>query len=122
MKNLLNKEIRKKNISKAFFKYQACYEDGNSGINDVGNEDYGITGEHDQIHFEDDPLFNNINLGTFAAIYSDESSNELFYIVQVLDKNIAETDLSELIKKGDQYLKCRYLEKVDENMQKRIII
>lgn len=70
---------------------------------------------------EQDVLLGEISPGNYAALYSHESSAELFYIVEVIAKNIAEEDIDDIIKKGDHYLSCKYLEKVEQNIRKGIV-
>ena len=63
-------------------------------------------------------MFTFIEEDSFIGVYSSSKSLELFYILKVIEKAIAEDDIIDiyghLIQKGAQYIKGFYLEKVDE--------
>ena len=88
----------------------------NSSESEGDQEVYQIVG---------DAVLGAVEEGTTVAIYSPPHSNELFYLCQVLEKvDCAENDFMDennktrRIAKGSSYLKCRYLEKVNEKKSK----
>ena len=60
--------------------------------------------------------------GSFAAIYSSVKSLEIFYVVKITEKTVADDDISDvyghLIQKGVTFLKGQYLEKTKESKGK----
>ena len=67
-------------------------------------------------------MFTFIESNSFVALYSASISLELFYILKVTEKDVAEDDIIDIyghiIQKGSNYIKGFYLEKIDEKKGK----
>ena len=74
------------------------------------------------IETNDSDMHTYVEPNSFIAVYSSSKSLELFYIIHVIEKLIAEDDMIDLyghiIPNGEHYLKGHYLEKVDQKKDK----
>ena len=77
--------------------------------------------ELDESDDMDPELFTFIEKDNYVAVYSQENSLELFYVIKVFDKCIADEDTTDIyshvIQKGAQYCNGYYLEKISEKKQ-----
>ena len=63
-------------------------------------------------------MFTLVEEGSFVALYSSSNSLELFIILKVSGKKVAEDDISDIyghcIRKGTPYIEGKYLEKIEK--------
>ena len=67
---------------------------------------------------DENDMHNFVSEGSFVAVYSSEKSIENFYVVKVIEKAVADGDISDayghVVQKGAMFIKGQYLEKVKE--------
>ena len=67
-------------------------------------------------------MFAFIEEGGYVAVYSTRTSHELFYVLKVIEKCVAQQDeidiYGHLIQNGAQYIKGYYLEKLSDRKGK----
>jgi len=107
-------------IEKGFekFEYGDCEssDEGDSAIDtDSENEE---DEDEDRYKLIGETVFEAVEIGSVVAIYSLHGAGELFYLCEVLGKEIASDDLidefNHPVSKGTPFLKCKYLEKIIE--------
>ena len=87
--------------------YDSNPEDGSES--EQGDECYKIVGK---------TVFDAVEIGSVVEIYSPPNASELFYLCEVVGKEVAKEDVldefSHPVSKDSPFLKCRYLERIDE--------
>ena len=99
--------------------FRMCQKDGEEGIIE-GETDYlSLLDETDAIESD---MFTFIETDSYVALCSTPDSLELFYILKVNEKDVANDDKIDIyghvIQKGAHYIKGFYLEKLDEKKGK----
>ena len=86
---------------------------------DTLEDETDMLDETDDVESE---MFTFIESNSFVALYSASNSLELFYILKVTEKDVAEDDIIDIyghiIQEGSNYIKGFYLEKIDEKKGK----